>query len=61
MGGMWGRLGWRWCTHNALSLSLAFLEGMLVLKLGSHADGCDVLYLDVDCFYCDERESRGGM
>ena len=44
-------------TYNTFGLSLALLEGVLVLELGSHIDGLDAWYLGVSCFRCDERES----
>jgi hypothetical protein len=53
------RLGWRWGTYDTFGLSLALLEGVLVLELGSHIDGFDIWYLAVGCFRCDERESWG--
>lgn len=31
--------GWEGWTHDAFGFSLALLEGMLVLELGSHGDG----------------------
>jgi hypothetical protein len=36
-GGWWGCLEWMG-TYDAFGLSLALLEGMLVLKFGSHGE-----------------------
>lgn len=36
-------------THDAFGFSLALLKGVLVLKLGSHIDGVDNLFLGGGC------------
>jgi hypothetical protein len=41
-------------THDALSFSLPLLEGMLVLKLGSHNDKFDGTVCFWCLFCCDE-------